>query len=174
MICYDLILAMDFNIYTTTSDNLPKLLELNEAALPAVSSVNLNEMQHFLKIVDYFNTLKINNKVAGFLIALTPGKDYNSVNYKWFENNYESFMYVDRIVVTPTYQGHGFGTAFYNDLVNFSKRNVPRITCVVNIIPPNKESVLFHTKYGFKQVGTQFTEIGKKEVSLMAIDISIN
>ena len=57
MICYDLILAMDFNIYTTTSDNLPKILELNEAALPAVSSVNLNEMQHFLKIVDYFKTL---------------------------------------------------------------------------------------------------------------------
>ena len=114
---------------------------------------------------------KINNKVAGFLIALTPGKDYNSVNYKWFENNYESFMYVDRIVVTPTYQGHGFGTAFYNDLSNFSKNIIPRITCEVNINPPNKESVLFHTKYGFKQVDTQFTEIGKKEVSLMKLSI---
>lgn len=171
MIFNDLILPMDFNIDRATTDDLPEILELNEAALPAVSSVNLNEMQHFLKIVDYFKTLKINNKVAGFLIALTPGKDYNSVNYKWFENNYESFMYVDRIVVTPTYQGHGFGTAFYNDLVNFSKRNVPRITCEVNINPPNKESVLFHTKYGFKQVGTQFTEIGKKEVSLMKLSI---
>ena len=79
MIFYDLILPMDFNIDTATTDDLPEILELNEAALPAVSSVNLNEMQHFLKIVDYFKTLKINNKVAGFLIALTPGKDYNSV-----------------------------------------------------------------------------------------------
>jgi predicted GNAT superfamily acetyltransferase len=105
------------------------------------------------------------------LIALTPGKDYNSVNYKWFENKYESFMYVDRIVVAPTYQGHGFGTAFYNDLSNFSKNIIPRITCEVNINPPNKESMLFHTKYGFKQVGTQFTEIGKKEVSLMKLSI---
>ena len=174
MICYDLILAMDFNIYTTTTDHLPEILELNEAALPAVSSVNLNEMQHFLQIVDYFKTLKINNKVAGFLIALTPGKDYNSVNYKWFENKYESFMYVDRIVVAPTYQGHGFGTAFYNDLSNFSKNIIPRITCEVNIRPKNEGSILFHKKYGFAQVGTQETEGGKKEVSLMAIDISIN
>jgi predicted GNAT superfamily acetyltransferase len=31
--------------------------------------------------------------------------------------------------------------------------------------------MLFHTKYGFKQVGTQFTEIGKKEVSLMKLSI---
>lgn len=174
MIFYDLILPMDFNIDTATTDDLPEILELNEAALPAVSSVNLNEMQHFLQIVDYFKTLKINNKVAGFLIALTPGKDYNSVNYKWFENNYESFMYVDRIVVTPTYQGHGFGTAFYNDLVNFSKRNVPRITCEVNIRPMNEGSILFHEKYGFDQVGTQEIEGGTKKVSLMAIDLPNN
>jgi predicted GNAT superfamily acetyltransferase len=162
---------MNFIIETASPSDLNQILELNQKALPAVSSVNLKEMQHFLKIVDYFKTLKVNNKVAGFLIALTPGKDYNSVNYKWFENKYESFMYVDRIVVAPTYQGHGFGTAFYNDLSNFSKNIIPRITCEVNINPPNKESMLFHTKYGFKQVGTQFTEIGKKEVSLMKLSI---
>jgi len=162
---------MNFQIETTSPSDLNQILELNQKALPAVSSVNLKEMQHFLKIVDYFKTLKVYNKVAGFLIALTPGKDYNSVNYKWFENKYESFMYVDRIVVAPTYQGHGFGTAFYNDLSNFSKNIIPRITCEVNINPPNKESMLFHTKYGFKQVGTQFTEIGKKEVSLMKLSI---
>ena len=162
---------MNFIIETASPSDLNQILELNQKALPAVSNVNLKEMQHFLKIVDYFKTLKVNNKVAGFLIALTPGKDYNSVNYKWFENKYESFMYVDRIVVAPTYQGHGFGTAFYNDLSNFSKNIIPRITCEVNINPPNKESMLFHTKYGFKQVGTQFTEIGKKEVSLMKLSI---
>ena len=162
---------MNSIIETTSPSDLNQILELNQKALPAVSSVNLKEMQHFLKIVDYFKTLKVNNKVAGFLIALTPGKDYNSVNYKWFENKYESFMYVDRIVVAPTYQGHGFGTAFYNDLSNFSKNIIPRITCEVNINPPNKESMLFHTKYGFKQVGTQFTEIGQKEVSLMKLSI---
>ena len=31
--------------------------------------------------------------------------------------------------------------------------------------------MLFHKKYGFEQVDTQFTENGKKEVSLMKLSI---
>jgi len=162
---------MNFVIEKTSSSDLEKILILNQNALPAVSSVTLKEMQHFINIVEYFKTIKVNNKIAGFLIALTPGKDYQSVNYKWFEKKYDSFMYVDRIVISPIFQVKGLGTAFYNDLSNFSKRIVPRITCEVNINPPNKESVLFHTKYGFKQVGTQFTDSGTKEVSLMKLSI---
>ena len=69
-----------------------------------------------------------------------------------FENKYEKFMYIDRIVIAPSYQNNGFGTALYNDLSNFSKTNISNITCEVNIMPPNKESMLFHTKYGFKQI----------------------
>jgi predicted GNAT superfamily acetyltransferase len=162
---------MNFVIEKTSSSDLEKILILNQNALPAVSSVTLKEMQHFINIVEYFKTIKVNNKIAGFLIALTPGKDYQSVNYKWFEKKYDSFMYVDRIVISPIFQVKGLGTAFYNDLSNFSKIIVPRITCEVNINPPNKESVLFHTKYGFKQVGTQFTDSGTKEVSLMKLSI---
>lgn len=162
---------MNFVIEKTSSSDLEKILILNQNALPAVSSVTLKEMQHFINIVEYFKTIKVNNKIAGFLIALTPGKDYQSVNYKWFEKKYDSFMYVDRIVISPIFQVKGLGTAFYNDLSNFSKRIVPRITCEVNINPPNKESVLFHTKYGFKQVGTQFIDSGTKEVSLMKLSI---
>ena len=162
---------MDFTIETTTSSELNQILEINQQALPAVSSVTIKEMQHFLEIVDYFKTLKVDNIIGGFLIALTPEKDYQSDNYKWFENKYDSFIYVDRIVIIPTFKGKGFGTAFYNDLSNFSKRKVPRITCEVNINPPNKESMLFHTKYGFKQIDTQFTDGGQKEVSLMELTI---
>jgi len=162
---------MNFKITSTHSSDLEKILHLNQQALPAVSSVTLKEMQHFLHIVDYFKTLKVNNNIAGFLIALTPGKNYNSINYKWFENKYEKFMYIDRIVIAPSYQNNGFGTALYNDLSNFSKTNISNITCEVNIMPPNKESMLFHTKYGFKQIGTQFTDSGKKEVSFMKLSI---
>ena len=74
MILYDLILPMDFNIDTATTDDLPEILELNEAALPAVSSVNLVDMEHFLSIAEYFRILKIKDQIIGFLIALTPGR----------------------------------------------------------------------------------------------------
>ena len=163
---------MDFTISETTSDELPLIVKMNQEALPAVSSVNINDMNHFLTIVDYFRSLKIEEKLVGFLIALTPGKEYHSINYKWFEKRFDSFMYVDRIVIDPSYQGNGLGKAFYNDLVDFSNNKTDRITCEVNIRPKNEGSMIFHEKYGFVQVGTQTTENGKKEVSLMEYKIT--
>ena len=174
MIFYDLILPMDFNIDTATTDDLPEILELNEAVLPAVSSVTLVDMEHFLSIAEYFRILKIKDQIVGFLIALTPGKNYQSLNYKWFEKKYKSFMYIDRIVIAPAFHGNGFGRAFYDNLSDFSSEQAPRITCEVNIRPMNEGSILFHEKYGFDQVGTQETEGGTKEVSLMAIDLPNN
>ena len=158
---------MDFTISETTSDELPLIVKMNQVALPAVSNVNINDMNHFLTIVDYFRSLKIEDKLVGFLIALSPHKEYHSVNYKWFEKRYDSFMYVDRIVIDPSYQGNGLGKAFYNDLADFSNNKTDRITCEVNIRPKNEGSMIFHKQYGFNQVGTQATENGKKEVSLM-------
>ena len=162
---------MNFRIENTSSSDLDEILKLNQQALPAVSSVTKEEMQHFLNIVDYFKSLIIDQRVVGFLIALTPGKDYHSVNYQWFEHKYKSFMYVDRIVITPTHQGKGLGTTFYNDLSKSTDQTITKITCEVNLKPTNKESMLFHKKYGFEQVDTQFTESGKKEVSLMKLSI---
>ena len=37
----------------------------------------------------------------------------------------------------------------------------------VNIKPKNTGSIIFHKKFGFHQVGTQSTDKGEKEVSLM-------
>ena len=158
---------MNFTISNTIADELPDILIMNQEALPAVSSVSIEDMKHFLNIVDYFRTLKVENKIAGFLIALSPGKDYSSLNYKWFEKTYNSFMYVDRIVIDTNYHRNGLGTSFYNDLETFSIGKSSRITCEVNIRPKNKGSMVFHETYGFEQVGTQTTEEGKKEVSLM-------
>ena len=163
---------MNFTISNTIADELPDILIMNQEALPAVSSVSIEDMKHFLNIADYFRTLKVENKIAGFLIALSPGKDYSSLNYKWFEKTYNSFMYVDRIVIDTNYHRNGLGTSFYNDLETFSIKKSSRITCEVNIRPKNEGSMVFHENYGFEQVGTQTTEEGKKEVSLMSYELT--
>ena len=165
---------MIFTISPTVSAHLPTIVNINMEALPAVSSVTLKDMEHFLSIVDYFRTLQLDDIIVGFLIALTPGKDYHSPNYKWFEKKFDSFMYVDRIVIDPAYQNNGLGWAFYNNLRDFTRGGSPRITCEVNLRPPNEGSIIFHEKYGFRQVGKQETEGGKKEVSLMEYKINLN
>ena len=163
---------MKFSIIDTKKGHLEQILMLNELSLPAVSSVTIDEMANFLDIADYFKSIIIDNIIVGFLVALHPGKDYHSLNYKWFEKRYKSFIYVDRIVIASSYQGNGFGKAFYNDLALFAKNKTNDITCEVNIRPKNEGSMIFHKKYGFYEVGTQTTENGKKEVSLMKYKIT--
>ena len=162
---------MGYHILKTNTIDLPHIHNLNQHALPAVSSITLNDMTQFLKMADYFRVIKVKTNIAGFLIALAPGKNYHSPNYKWFEKKYSQFMYVDRIVIDPSFQNKGLGLAFYDDLKIFCQGYAPIITCEVNLKPKNDGSLLFHKKYGFEQVGTQKTERGKKEVSLMVYKI---
>ena len=162
---------MGYHILKTNTIDLPHIHNLNQDALPAVSSITINDMTQFLEMADYFRVIKVKDNIAGFLIALTPGKDYHSPNYKWFEKKYSQFMYVDRIVIDPSFQSKGLGRAFYDDLKIFSQRYTPIITCEVNLKPKNEGSLLFHKKYGFEQMGTQETDGGKKEVSLMVYKI---
>jgi len=164
---------MEYHILATVNKDLPRVVDINQDALPGVSSITLNDLTQFLEMADYFRVIKVKNDIAGFLIALTPGKDYQSPNYKWFEKYYSQFMYVDRIVIDPSFQSKGLGRAFYDNLKIFSRRDTPIITCEVNLKPKNDGSLLFHKKYGFKQVGTQETDGGKKEVSLMVYKIPL-
>ena len=162
---------MGYHILKTNTIDLPHIHNLNQGALPAVSSITINDMTQFLEMADYFRVIKVKDNIAGFLIALTPGKDYHSPNYKWFEKKYSQFMYIDRIVIDPSFQSRGLGRAFYDDLKIFSQRYTPIITCEVNLKPKNEGSLLFHKKYGFEQMGTQKTDGGKKKVSLMVYKI---
>ena len=158
-------------IIKVKSKHIPRIHELNQSALPAVSSVTEEELTHFLEISDYFRIIIKEKKIVGFLIAMTPGKNYGSSNYKWFEKHYKHFMYIDRVVIDPAFRGRGFGKEFYNDLSAFSLLFTHIISCEVNIKPKNNASLIFHAKYGFKSVGTQKTENGKKTVSLMICQI---
>ena len=163
---------MEFSIIRTKKNHLREILTLNESFLPAVSSVDINQMSRFLRFADYFKSVLIKNKISGFLIAIQPGKKYDSLNYKWFEKKFESFIYVDRIVIGSEFQDQGIGKAFYDDLQSYASKKTSTITCEVNIKPSNEGSMIFHQKYGFKKVGTQITEKGKKEVCLMTYKMS--
>ena len=145
-------------------DDLESILELNESVLPHVNSIPISDFEEFIHISSFFIVVEINEQVAAFLIVLGPGQSYDSENYSYFSNNYDSFDYVDRIVVGDNFQGKGIGKALYNYLMESSKED--RITCEVNLDPPNPKSILFHKKMGFKEVAQQHSEGGKKWVSL--------
>lgn len=153
-------------------NDLHHVLELNEQALPHVNSIGLSDMQWFMESAPYFRVIEDENKkITGFLIALTPGLDYGSDNYRWFSRKFDSFYYIDRVVVDGTSRRQGVGKVLYQDLIETARGIAPRVTCEVNARPPNPGSMAFHAGFGFREVGTQETEGGKKEVSLMSLDL---
>ena len=161
---------MDHKIISACIDDLEFVLNLNQRNTPAVGDSSFETISYFLKVSEYFKMITIGEKPIGFLIALMPGKDYQSENYRWFNHKYNSFMYIDRIVISSKYQGRGYGKLFYNDLHRFSKGKALKLACEVNTRPMNLQSIKFHDKFGFYEVGTQETENGKKKVSLLMFD----
>lgn len=153
------------NIRKALKSDLSKVLEINQACLPHVSSVEYQDMERFLEQASPFLVVEVSKKIAGFIIVLQKGLDYKSLNYHFFCNNYTDFDYVDRIAIAEEYRGKKLGTALYQYLFETSDKKI--ITCEVNLNPPNPKSMDFHEALGFSQVAEQKTEAGKKSVAMM-------
>jgi len=163
---------MNYSIIPATKFDLDFILTLNQESLPAVSYLDLKKINYFLKVSSYFKIFQLDNKPVGFLIGLKPEIDYKSENYIWINQRYNSFIYVDRIIIDANYRNMGLGFYFYNHLIQSFYKIVKNIICEVNIRPYNKQSINFHKKYGFKEIGVQDTENGKKRVSYMIYKIN--
>jgi len=153
-----------------------RLLALNELHVPAVNSIPLSQLQWFVDHADLFGLYfadtdtapNSEQTIAGMIIAMAPGHDYQSLNYQYFCAQYRSFLYVDRIVVDDHYQGRGIGQQIYAHLEEVGRQTgVEHLCCEVNLKPPNPSSLRFHERQGFSHIASQETEGGAKEVALL-------
>lgn len=147
-------------------DDFDAVLALNELSIPHVNSIGHEELRWFTEHAAYCHAVKSAGRVAGFLIGLRPGTGYKSLNYRWFCEHYEDFAYVDRVAVADWARRQGIAALLYDDFAR-SQTGAPFMTCEVNLRPANEGSLSFHRRLGFRQVGTQELDDGKKEVSLL-------
>ena len=153
-----------------TNDDMAAVLSLNSAAVPHVNQIGLDELAWFRDNASFARTVKIDARLAGFMIGLRPGTAYQSLNYRWFCEHYDDFAYVDRVVVADWARRRGVAEALYRGFAS-SQTDVDIMTCEVNIRPPNDGSMRFHQRMGFRQVGTQEVDNGTKEVALLEMRI---
>jgi predicted GNAT superfamily acetyltransferase len=150
------------------------ILALNEASVPHVNSIDHAELKSLGEQSKAFIKVVEEGVLAGLVIALPPGQHYQSMNYRWFSEKFDQFLYIDRIMVSPDFRRRGVATLIYDELAKICRdANLKRLTCEVNILPPNPGSIAMHHSIGFKQVDTQKTDGGKKEVSLLAKEIPV-
>lgn len=102
------------------------------------------------------------------LLAFDQDADYDSVNFLWFRDRFDRFVYVDRVVVADVARGRGLARRLYNDLFAVARAaGHERIVCEVNSDPPNPASDAFHAALGFLPVGTARIHGGKKTVTYL-------
>jgi predicted GNAT superfamily acetyltransferase len=142
------------------------VLALNEESVPHVNLIGAAELQWFVENAACTRIVKIDDRLAGFLIGLRPGLEYASPNYQWFCDNYDDFAYIDRVIVSTWARRRGVADALYAAFSS-SQSDAPVMTCEVNIRPSNEGSMLFHKQMGFRQVSSHEIDGGDKEVALM-------
>ncbi|WP_456826419.1 GNAT family N-acetyltransferase [Cellulomonas sp. P5_E12] len=162
----------DLTLRRVAASDLPALAELNDAAVPAVNALGLEGLTAHVPVCDLALVAEIDGVAAGFVLALAPGAEYASENYRWFSTHVPGSLYVDRIVVAPDAHGRGIGRSLYAAVEDRARElGLGVVTCEVNLEPPNPQSLAFHERLGFQRVGEQATKGGSVVVALLSREV---
>lgn len=159
-----------FAVRDLRPDDHARLLALNAASVDKLSPLDAHRLGALLDETDVALVAVRGDTVAGFVLALREGAGYASPNYRWFAARYRRFLYVDRVVVDADARGVGIGRSLYDAVFERARRaGIARVACEYDVEPPNPESARFHAACGFREVGTQGLDGGKR-VSLQLAD----
>ncbi|MDR7856727.1 GNAT family N-acetyltransferase [Tissierella sp.] len=149
-----------------------RVLQLNDESVHFLSSLTKDKLESIISQCEITNVMEVDGRVEAFVLTLKEGKEYDSVNYLWFSNHYDHYIYIDRVVVSLKMQGKGLGNILYESVFNHAKLiGVPYVAAEIDINPPNHGSLKFHEKFGFVEVGKQTVAQGKKVVSLQVVNL---
>ena len=145
---------MKLEMKPLSKTDVDSVWKINEDGLPGTGKVSHEEIEALLDYSSLAVGAYYGEKLVGFVICLPPKTAYGSLNYAWFNQRYNDFLYVDRIAVATQYQNQKIGTLLYDFVkINAIENGIP-VTAEVNIQPPNPGSMRFHDRHGFQQVGT--------------------
>ena len=144
---------MELEIRPLLKADIDAIWSINEEGLPGTGKVSSDEIEALLDFSSLAVGAHLDGILVGFVICLPPKTDYGSLNYAWFNNNYNDFLYVDRIAVRTQYQNRKIGTLLYDFVKSNATENGVPVTAEVNIQPPNPGSMRFHERHGFERVG---------------------
>jgi uncharacterized protein len=142
-------------------DDLDRILAINETNVPEVGSVDAERMASLLELSPIALGVELDGEIVGFCLVMPSTTTYDSVNYRWFTERYDDFMYLDRVAFDAAAQGRGFGTLLYAEVDRaMAAMGATQLALEVNVDPPNQTSLAFHARRGFVEVGQQDTPYG--------------
>ena len=148
-----------------TPSDVPMMWQINEQGLPGVGEVTEVAMADLLSLAKLPIAAVDGDVLLGFVLCLLPGTRYGSLNYAWFNQRYEEFLYVDRIAVATEHRDRSVGTRLYQHIIAHATRQGWPVAAEVSLHPPNPGSMRFHGRHQFEQVGT--LDHGTQQVAML-------
>ena len=153
----------------------PFILRTNEENVEVLSPMDETRLRQFAEGAELLLVAEAGGAPAAFLIALREGAGwYDSENYLWFSRQYETFLYIDRVVIDAPYRGSGIGRRLYQAVFDCAAAaGVPSVTAEIDTVPYNEPSLKFHAAMGFREVGAQSVRNNSVQVSLQEAPVQI-
>ena len=133
-----------------SGSDVQKMWEINEQGLPGTGKVDEQGLLNLLEYSEISVGAYEDGELLGYVICLPPSTEYGSLNYAWFNENMDDFLYVDRIAVAQIHRDKGIGSRLYSHIIEYSSK---QIAAEVSLNPPNLASMRFHGRFDFEKIG---------------------
>ena len=157
-------MSSEVELRPLTAADLDAVLTLNQGALEGVGPLDAERLDWIVGLSARSLVAEVNGTIGGFVITIAPGSSYDSVNYAWFEERYDSHNYLDRIVVAPTHRRLGIASRLYDEI-----ETLLPVTLEVYCEPPNVPSLEFHAARGYREIGRVPQNNGKTAAMLVKV-----
>jgi len=148
------------------SKDIPLIWKINEQGLPGTGKVSQQEIVELLIIAELTIGAFEGEQLVGFVLCFLPRTDYASLNYAWFNQRYQEFLYVDRIAVSENHRNQTIGSLLYQQVISYAKQYNYPIAAEVSLNPPNPGSMRFHHRFNFTEIGV-FNQQSKSVTMMM-------
>ena len=143
-----------------THSDFDSIVHLNQNALEGVGPLDNESLSLLVKMSDQALVVEDDGDIAGFVITLPPGAEYDSSRYRWFEDKLvDDYVYLDRIVVSDEHRRKGVASKLYEEI----EGDAP---VALEVYDTNDVSLAFHESRGFEEVGA-LTHDGKTNLMLV-------
>ena len=143
-----------------THSDFDSIVHLNQNALEGVGPLDNESLSLLVKMSDQALVAEDDGDIAGFVITLPPGAEYDSSRYRWFEDTLvDDYVYLDRIVVSDEHRRKGVASKLYEEI----EGDAP---VALEVYETNDVSLAFHESRGFEEIGA-LTHDGKTNLMLV-------
>ncbi len=116
--------------------DMERILELNNVEAEAVNALREDSLAAMCGLG--FAVLVAGKPAEAFLLAFSHQTPAQGPNHAWFLARETSFVYVDRVVVSPSAQRQGLARRLYAALEARARAaRIAAICCEVNLLPAN-------------------------------------